>query len=170
MAGMESRELAVDPHGSVVPMNQDPVQDDNNALPQLTFLAGAKKGENASALEKMKIRCFQTATDFVAKGQYQEALDQIRYVVEIEPSNPIVRDFERRVVALAMSKGDSLQPKAETEGAQATPAPVVEKELMPKSVLAIVVVIVIAIAGLTGYYFASRTSAPTTPTVILKQP
>ena len=73
-------------------------------------VSAGKSGENqptqlqSASLEKMKIRCFQTAADYLSKGYYQKALEQIRYVVEIDPSNSIARDFERKVVDLAMAE------------------------------------------------------------------
>lgn len=112
----------------------------------------------AAALGKMKIRCFQTAAEFVARGEYQKALDQIRYVVEIEPSNPIVRDFERKVVALAISRGETGDAPAAAEAGD-TPAER-ERDLVPQWVLAAVVVLVVLLAGATGFYFAWREAAP----------
>lgn len=126
----------------------------------------AAPGSGSVALDAMKIRCFQTATEFVARGEYQKALDQIRYIVDIEPSNPIVRDFERKVVALALSRGDVDQVPEKSSGqevdaAESTP------EVLPKWVMAAVVVLVVLLAGVTGFYFAWREAAPAGNKVIL---
>jgi hypothetical protein len=125
----------------------------------------AAPAPGSAALDNMKIRCFQTATEFVARGEYQQALDQIRYVVEIEPSNPIVRDFERKVVALALSRGETGETRARGDVAEESDAPT--RELLPKWVLAAVVVLVVLLAGVTGFYFAWREASPGGPHVTL---
>jgi len=119
---------------------------------------GTAAPAGAAALGKMKIRCFQTAAEFVARGEYQKALDQIRYVVEIEPSNPIVRDFERKVVALAIARGETEDTPAAAEAGDAPAGH--ERDLVPRWVLAAVVVLVVLLAGATGFYFAWREAAP----------
>lgn len=118
------------------------------------------------ALDAMKIRCFQTATEFVARGEYQKALDQIRYIVDIEPSNPLVRDFERKVVALALSRGDVDQATGKASAQQADAA-ADTPEVLPKWVMAAVVVLVVLLAGVTGFYFAWREAAPVSTKVTL---
>lgn len=128
--------------------------------------APAAPGSGSVALDAMKIRCFQTATEFVARGEYQKALDQIRYIVDIEPSNPLVRDFERKVVALALSRGDVDQAPGETSGREEDAAESAS-DVLPKWVMAAVVVLVVLLAGVTGFYFAWREAAPAGNNVIL---
>ncbi len=134
----------------------------------------------SASLEKMKIRCFQTAADYLSKGYYQKALEQIRYVVEIEPSNSIARDFERKVVDLAMAEQKVKEIRKTPKGAtrapeRATPVSIPpqalpSREPLSKYTLVLIVVCVIALAAGAGYFFAKREVPEVRYTPIITEP
>ena len=72
--------------------------------------ATKEKKEKAAALEWLKNQYFQHAHEYIRKGEYQNALAEIRRVYIIDPSNSIARDFEKKFEALdRMKRGDSVR-------------------------------------------------------------
>ena len=70
--------------------------------------ATKEKKEKAAAHEWLKY--FQHAHEYIRKGEYQNALAEIRRVYIIDPSNSIARDFEKKFEALdRMKRGDSFR-------------------------------------------------------------
>jgi tetratricopeptide (TPR) repeat protein len=66
--------------------------------------AAQDKKEKAAALEWLKNQYFQHAHEYIRKGEYQNALAEIRRVYIIDPSNAIASDFEKQFEALAQLK------------------------------------------------------------------
>lgn len=62
------------------------------------------KKEKAAALEWLKDQYFQHAHEYIRKGEYQNALAEIRRVYIIDPTNSIASDFEKQFEALAQLK------------------------------------------------------------------
>jgi TonB family protein len=93
--------------------------------------ATKEKKEKAAALEWLKNQYFQHAHEYIRKGEYQNALAEIRRVYIIEPENSIARDFEKKFEALdRMKRGDSFRmpppptpPAPASSPAAVTPQP-----------------------------------------------
>jgi len=90
------------------------------------------KKEKAAALEWLKNQYFQHAHEYIRKGEYQNALAEIRRVYIIDPSNAIASDFEKQFEALAQLKrvetvrvypSAAAQGKVITAGGTTDPAP-----------------------------------------------
>ena len=174
MSGLESnsKESAMVEQNTEELVTQFNVVAEGGLGPDSRAISAIKSTENqptqtqSGSLEKMKIRCFQTAADYLSKGYYQKALEQIRYVVEIDPSNSIARDFERKVVDLAMAEQKVKEirktPKEVTKTPERIPPVLVPQHATPsreplsKYTLILIVVCVIALAAGAGYFFAKR--------------
>lgn len=63
-----------------------------------------QKDEKSAALEWLKNQYFQHAHEYVRKGEYDNALAEIRRVFIIEPSNKIAQDFESQIQQLSQLK------------------------------------------------------------------
>lgn len=63
-----------------------------------------QKDEKSAALEWLKNQYFQHAHDYVRKGEYDNALAEIRRVFIIEPANKIAQDFESQIRQLSELK------------------------------------------------------------------
>ncbi len=59
-----------------------------------------EREEKAAALEWLKNQYFQHAHEYVRKGEYQNALAEIRRVYIIDPANRIAKDFEQQIEQL----------------------------------------------------------------------
>jgi tetratricopeptide (TPR) repeat protein len=62
--------------------------------------------EKAAALEWLKNQYFQHAHEYVRKGEYQNALAEIRRIFIIDPANTVARDFEKEIGQLAGMQRD----------------------------------------------------------------
>ena len=62
------------------------------------------KKEKAAALEWLKNQYFQHAHEYVRKGEYQNALSEIRRVYIIDANNKVAQDFEKQIGQLAQLK------------------------------------------------------------------
>ena len=61
----------------------------------------AQKGQKEAALEKLKSQYFQRADDYVEKGEYQRALEEIRRIYIIEPGSVVAKEYEQKIEQLA---------------------------------------------------------------------
>ena len=89
--------------------------------------ATQEKKDKAAALEWLKNQYFQHAHEYIRKGEYQNALAEIRRVYIIDPSNSIALDFEKKFEALdQMKRGDPLRtsPPASERLSQISPGTV----------------------------------------------
>lgn len=80
----------------------------------------AQKGQKEAALEKLKSQYFQRADDYVEKGEYQRALEEIRRIYIIEPGSVVAKEYEQKIEQLA-----SLHAAG---GAQAVPSTQAEEQ------------------------------------------
>ncbi len=72
--------------------------------------ATQERKEKAAALEWLKDQYFQHAHEYIRKGEYQNALAEIRRVYIIDPTNAIAREFEKEFETLAqLKRGDSVR-------------------------------------------------------------
>ncbi|MBP8975188.1 MAG: energy transducer TonB [Bacteroidetes bacterium] len=75
--------------------------------------------EKEAALEKLKSQYFQRADEYVEKGDYPHALEEIRRIYIIDPSNVVAKEYEQKIEQLASLKTKSEEPK----GIEKTPQP-----------------------------------------------
>jgi hypothetical protein len=65
--------------------------------------------EKAAALEWLKNQYFQHAHEYVRKGQYQNALAEVRRVYIIDSANAVAKELEKQIEQLAEIQGDPTQ-------------------------------------------------------------
>jgi len=92
---------------------------------------GRSGEERSAAFEWLKNQYFQHAHEHVRKGEYQNALGEIRRVYIIDPGNKVARDFERQIQVAAKLHSERLRvqeaappaPPAELPRPSAPPRP-----------------------------------------------
>jgi protein TonB len=78
------------------------------------------KGKEA-ALEKLKSQYFQRTDDYVAKGDYAHALEEIRRIYIIEPDSVVAKEYEQKIEQLVKLQQKSEEsPSEEKEAKQET--------------------------------------------------
>ena len=90
-------------------------------LKPLTEEAVRQKEEKSAALEWLKNQYFQHAHDYVRKGEYDNALAEIRRVYIIEPGNRTAQDFEQQILQLGELRRGRPPEKAPAERPPAPP-------------------------------------------------
>ena len=68
------------------------------------LLRSALNKAELEALEALKLQYFQNATRFLAKGEYDSALAEIKRVLLIDPEHRLAREYEVRVAELQASR------------------------------------------------------------------
>ncbi len=68
------------------------------------LLRSALNKAELEALEALKLQYFQNATRFLAKGEYDKALAEIKRVLLIDPNHRLAREYEVRVTELQASR------------------------------------------------------------------
>jgi periplasmic protein TonB len=68
-----------------------------------------EKKEKEAALEKLKSQYFQRADDYVEKGEYQRALEEIRRIYIVEPGSIVAKEYEQKIEQLIVvqTKGEA---------------------------------------------------------------
>jgi protein TonB len=139
--------------------------------------------EKEAALEKLKTQYFQRTDDYVAKGDYAHALEEIRRIYIIEPNSIVAKEYEKKIEQLTKIQEASDESQAvekeKTPPVKETPPqpikaekPVPVKETTPSAkkskipliagaVAALLVVIAISIFVLSKK--ANQTPPPGTP-------
>ena len=75
------------------------------------------KGKEA-ALEKLKSQYFQRTDDYVAKGDYAHALEEIRRIYIIEPDSVVAKEYEQKIEQLAKLQQKSEESPSEEKEAE----------------------------------------------------
>ena len=89
----------------------------------------ADNGDAQKELEALKLLYFQRASKFVMKGEYEQALAEVRRVFVVDPQNTIAREYASRVEQLIQH---ARRLAAEPETPSAAPAiPAAEPETPP---------------------------------------
>jgi TonB family protein len=68
------------------------------------LLRSALNKAELEALEQLKLQYFQNATRYLAKGDYDNALSEIKRVLLIDPEHRLAREYEIRVSELQASR------------------------------------------------------------------
>jgi periplasmic protein TonB len=90
------------------------------------------KGKEA-ALEKLKSQYFQRTDDYVAKGDYAHALEEIRRIYIIEPDSVVAKEYEQKIEQLAKLQQKSEEsPSEEKEAKEEEEAP--PKKTVPQTI------------------------------------
>jgi len=91
------------------------------------LLRSALNKAELEALEALKLQFFQNATKYLAKGDYDNALSEIKRVLLIDPDHRLAREYEIRVAELQASRAQDLKPDSRSRPEKETPraAPVV---------------------------------------------
>jgi len=97
------------------------------------LLRSALNKAELEALEALKLQYFQNATKFLAKGDYDNALAEIKRVLLIDPDHRLAREYESRVTELQASRTQAAKAEAVPSPKQAAPrvAPVVVEAPRP---------------------------------------
>ena len=66
--------------------------------------------EKEAALEKLKRQYFQRTDDYVAKGDYTHALEEIRRIYIIEPDSVVAKEYEQKIEQLVTLQQKSEEP------------------------------------------------------------
>jgi len=74
-------------------------------------LRSALNKAELEALEALKLQYFQNATKFLAKGEYDSALAEIKRVLLIDPEHRLAREYEIRVTELQASRVQAPKPE-----------------------------------------------------------
>lgn len=82
-------------------------------------LRSALNKAELETLEALKLQYFQNATRFLAKGEYDSALAEIKRVLLIDPEHRLAREYEIRVTELQASRVRA--PKADPAPHRETP-------------------------------------------------
>ncbi len=87
-------------------------------------IVDARSGKAKNDIEAVKLLHFQQATVLMAKGQYEQALIEVRRVFEVDPDNAIAQEYAARVERmLAQPRRSTLfyvQPPEESPAAPAS--------------------------------------------------
>jgi len=75
------------------------------------LLRSALNKAELETLEALKLQYFQNATKFLAKGDYESALAEIKRVLLIDPEHRLARDYEARVAELQASRAQAQKPE-----------------------------------------------------------
>jgi TonB family protein len=97
------------------------------------LLRSALNKAELEALEALKLQYFQNATKFLAKGDYDNALAEIKRVLLIDPDHRLAREYESRVTELQASRAQAARAEAVPSPQQAAPrvAPVLVEAPRP---------------------------------------
>lgn len=79
-----------------------------------------EKKEKEAALEKLKSQYFQRADDYVEKGEYQRALEEIRRIYIVEPGSVVAKEYEQKIEQLidVQAKKEQKPDEEKTEVSQ----------------------------------------------------
>lgn len=108
---------------SLPPMIERAINDSQRRLAEKAQEPKEAK-EKEAALEKLKSQYLHRADEYVEKGDYEHALEEIRRIYIIDPGNVVAKEYEQKIEQLAKLKAKSEEEKA---APKATP-PVEQKE------------------------------------------
>ncbi len=104
---------------------QDEVSPEPAAPPAKTSSVpehGLETGDVSKELEALKLLYFQRASKFVMKGEYEQALAEVRRVFVVDPENTIAKEYASRVEHLLQhARRLASEPMPGVEGQQESP-------------------------------------------------
>lgn len=107
---------------SLPPMVERAINDSQRRLAEKAQEPKESK-EKEAALEKLKSQYFQRADEYVEKGDYEHALEEIRRIYIIDPNNVVAKEYEQKIQQLASLKAkDETQEKATPQEVPVAPA------------------------------------------------
>ncbi len=147
------------------------------------LLRSALNKAELETLETLKLQYFQNATKYLTKGDYDNALAEIKRVLLIDPEHRLAREYEVRVTELqaARAQGPKAEPAPLKETSHNAPAhapsiaPVITASPRPGHVsqktwlyVAIVGAVLLGTAGIVTYQKDNEEEAP--PVVAMAHP
>ncbi|MCX7983515.1 MAG: TonB family protein [Bacteroidetes bacterium] len=122
--------------------------------------------EKEAALEKLKSQYLHRADEYVEKGDYEHALEEIRRIYIIDPNNVVAKEYEQKIEQLAKLKAKGEEEKLESqqparELAQQEPSEVEEKKGSPK--ILVIAAAVVGIIALGVWLLTSRSPQESAP-------
>lgn len=151
-------------------------------------LRSALNKAELEALESLKLQYFQNATRYLAKGDYDNALTEIKRVLLIDPEHRLAREYEVRVTELQASRAQTQKaepaPPAkevahEKEVPRPAPAPVVATGRAPSSrrasgktwlYVGLIALLLVGTAGVLTLEKVNEEEAPVGTAVAVNQP
>ena len=128
----------------------------------------------------LKNQYFQRSHTFVRKGEYDQALQELRKIFSIDDQDKVAREFELKIMQMLelrrrqpmLTRPDSVQQQPPQDSPPESSAPVaaVEKETVPpekksRSVLIAVIVSLILVTLAAAYFWNRHKSTPAVPKV-----
>ncbi len=140
----------------------------------------AAETEKKKALEKLKSQYFERVDEYVAKGDYPRALEEVRRIKILDPSDRAAKEFEEKIAQLstvAAEKAEAAKEKAEAapkpdEKPQrvAEPPPIRKSEARKGSGIKIAaIVVVLAVAVGTLYLVTQKEPEPSPQSAVIAQ-
>ncbi len=93
---------------SLTPMIERAISDSQRRLAEKAQEPKESK-EKEAALEKLKSQYLQRADEYVEKGDYNHALEEIRRIYIIDPGNVVAKEYEQKIEQLIQIKKKSEQ-------------------------------------------------------------
>lgn len=129
--------------------------------------------EKEAALEKLKSQYFQRTDDYVAKGDYAHALEEIRRIYIIEPDSVVAKEYEQKIEQLTTLQQKSEEPPPAEKEETALPNIAAQQNVetnepvtkAPKSKtpLVIGVIVLVAVIGVVFFLVSSSIKKPEQP-------
>ncbi|HOV98579.1 MAG TPA: TonB family protein [Bacteroidota bacterium] len=123
--------------------------------------------EKEAALEKLKSQYFQRADEYVEKGDYPHALEEIRRIYIIDAGNVVAKEYEQKIEQLASLKAKGEEPQEKETTSQPSSSQPKQAEEQPlaetkgKSKLPIILAAAVVILGVGIWLFTSSGSKKT---------
>jgi protein TonB len=139
------------------------------------LLRSALNRAELDALEALKLQYFQNATRFLAKGEFDSALAEIKRILVIDPEHRLAREYEARVAELQASRAqaqgtESAPPKelprtapAPSKATAGTAAPAPRRA--PRKALLYVTLFALLLLGTTGVLTLEKANDDAQPPV-----
>jgi TonB family protein len=145
------------------------------------LLRSALNKAEVEALETLKVQYFQNATRYLAKGEYNNALAEIKRVLLIDPQHRLAREYEIRVTELQAARAAvaKLESSPLKEGPPAEAPPVADTTPEPVTkprarrtwlYFSIIALLIVGTAGMLSLDKADDEEQPAKEPVATVQP
>ncbi|MBM4167722.1 MAG: TonB family protein [Ignavibacteria bacterium] len=138
------------------------------------------EAEKKKALEKLKSQYFERADEYVAKGDYPRALEEVRRIKILDPSDRAAKEFEEKIAQLSSVAAEKTEEVKEKEDIppvpEEKPQPVAEPLRMRRketrrgggAKIAVIVVVLLVAVGVV-YLVTRKEPEPSTSVAAMSQ-
>ena len=124
--------------------------------------------EKEAALEKLKSQYFRRADDYIAKGDYVHAMEEVKRIYIIDPNNIVAKEYELKVEQMGAIKPTSTAGEADSTTEQSSEqAPTHDAYVMeedePTSKIPIIIGIGVVIIAVVGWFLFSKKTTDEKP-------